>query len=75
MYSAAYRPSAVAFDEAGTRAFAVSQDGITVVALDQSAPAVVKNIKLGDVANDPAVHQDVQITPDGSYALRKEAIA
>jgi DNA-binding beta-propeller fold protein YncE len=64
-----YRPSALAFDQKGTRAFAVTQDGITVIALDGVKPAVVKNIKLGDgLASDPQ-HQDVAITPDGSYAL------
>lgn len=64
-----YRPSAMAFDTATSRAFAVTQDGITVISLSQGAPAVVKNIKLGQVANEGAVHQDVAITPDGSYAL------
>src|SRR5262249_13886500 len=64
-----YRPSAMAFDAAASRAFAVTQDGITVISLDQGAPAVVKNIKLGDINGGAPVHQDVVITPDGSYAL------
>ncbi len=64
-----YRPVAMAFDAAGTRAFAVTQDGVSVVALDGAEPQVIKNIGLTD---DPAVDvgtPDVSITPDGSYAL------
>ena len=64
-----YRPVAVAFDQAETRAFAITQDGISVVALDGSAPVVVKNIKLTDMPSPDATTRDVAITPDGSYAL------
>jgi len=64
-----YRPVAVAFDSAQTRAFAITQDGITVVALDGSAPTVIKNIKLSDQPTGDANARDVAITPDGSYAL------
>lgn len=64
-----YRPVAVAFNTAGTRAFAVTQDGITAVSLDGAEPAVTQNIKLSDKPADDATTRDVEITPDGSYAL------
>lgn len=64
-----YRPVAVGFDAAGARAFAVTQDGISVVSLTGGPAAVVKNIKLSDQPADPAQTSDVAITPDGSYAL------
>jgi hypothetical protein len=64
-----YRPVAIAYDTAGTRAFAVTQDGITVVSLDSAQPAVTKNIKLSDKPVDDATTRDVAITPDGSYAI------
>jgi DNA-binding beta-propeller fold protein YncE len=71
-----YRPVAVAFDAAGQRAFAVTQDGISVVALTGGSPAVVKNIGLGDSPSAPATTRDVSITPDGAHALvRREGQA
>ena len=63
-----YRPSAIGFDKDAKRAFAVTQDGITVISLDGAAPAVTKNIKLGNGLMG-AVGRDVAITPDGGYAL------
>ena len=70
-----YRPVAMAFDAASQRAFAVTQDGVTVVSLlDPSGPAVVKNVALGDTMGETT--RDVSITPDGSYALvRREGDA
>lgn len=64
-----YRPVAVAFSKDGNRAFAVTQDGVTVVALNGGSPKVVKNIALGDTPSEPATTRDVSITPDGAYAL------
>jgi DNA-binding beta-propeller fold protein YncE len=66
--SVGYRPVAVGFDAAADRAFAVTQDGISVVALDGAAPAVIKNIALTDKPSGAGT-TDVSITPDGSYAL------
>lgn len=66
-----YRPSALGFDSAGKHAFAVTQDGITVISLD-GAPAVTKNIKLGSGVAEGAVTQDVSITPDGALALLRQ---
>ncbi|HZF49032.1 MAG TPA: hypothetical protein VE093_10305 [Polyangiaceae bacterium] len=64
-----YRPVAVAFNTTSTRAFAVTQDGITAVSLEGAEPAVAQNIKLSDKPADDATTRDVEITPDGSYAL------
>lgn len=64
-----YRPVAVAFDEAAQRAFAVTQDGISVIALTGGPPAVIKNINLGDTMAEPATSRDVSITPDGAYGV------
>ncbi|MBK8257291.1 MAG: hypothetical protein IPK82_32030 [Polyangiaceae bacterium] len=64
-----YRPVTIGFDAESKKAFAVSQDGITVIGLDQPAPSVIKNIKLGGGPSTEAVGQDVAITPDGAYAL------
>lgn len=64
-----YRPVAVAFNTTSTRAFAVTQDGITAVSLEGAEPAVTQNIKLSDKPADDATTRDVEITPDGSYAL------
>jgi DNA-binding beta-propeller fold protein YncE len=64
-----YRPVAVAFDQAGQRAFAVTQDGVSVIALTGGSPMVVKNVALSDKPADMAGTSDVSITPDGAYAL------
>lgn len=64
-----YRPVAMAFDADSKKAFAVTQDGITVVDLGGAAPAVVKNIKLGSVPEGAPTTNDVAITPDGTFAL------
>jgi len=64
-----YRPVAVAFDSAETQAFAITQDGISVVSLQAAAPKVVKNIKLSDQPVGDASTRDVAITPDGAHAL------
>ncbi|MEZ4314575.1 MAG: hypothetical protein R3F14_41705 [Polyangiaceae bacterium] len=64
-----YRPVAMGFSADAKRAFAVTQDGITVIGLDGGSPAVIKNIDLGTSLSDSAVHEDVSITPDGALAL------
>ncbi|MFO0658684.1 MAG: hypothetical protein U0165_02460 [Polyangiaceae bacterium] len=70
-----YRPVALAFDASSKQAFAVTQDGVTVISLE-GTPAVVRNIPLSDSIDDSSVGRDVSITPDGSYALvRREGVA
>ena len=71
-----YRPVAVAFDDAATRAFAVTQDGVTIVDLLGDEPAVVGNVPLSDDPLENASTRDVAITPDGRWALvRREGVA
>jgi hypothetical protein len=63
-----YRPSSISFDAKSGRAFAVTQDGVSVVALDApGGPAVIKNIAYAPVP--PKLAPEVTITPDGAYAL------
>lgn len=64
-----YRPVKVAFGSNGTRAFAVTQDGVSVVDLTGSAPLVTGNFPVSTDPNDNPGTRDVSITPDGSYAL------
>ncbi len=64
-----YRPVAIGFDQASQRAFAVTQDGITVIELDGQTPTVSKNIKLTDQPVSDVTTRDVEITPDGTLAL------
>jgi hypothetical protein len=64
-----YRPVKVAFASDDTRAFAVTQDGISVIDLTLATPLVVANYATStDPLNDPGTH-DVSFTPDGAYAL------
>ena len=63
-----YRPFSITFDAASGRAFAVTEDGVSVVDLGApQGPAVIKNIAYSDPP--PLLAPDVSITPDGAYAL------
>jgi DNA-binding beta-propeller fold protein YncE len=64
-----YRPVAVAYDASEARMFAVTQDGISVIALDAAMPSVVKNVALSSDPTDDTTTRDVAITPDGKLAL------
>jgi len=64
-----YRPVTLAFASDGKHAFAVTQDGVSVVDLTGAAPVVTKNFPLSTDPNDDPGTRDVSITPDGSYAL------
>lgn len=64
-----YRPVAVAFDEDGHRAFAVTQDGITVIDLEDDEPQVEENVALSEDPLEDTLTRDVAITPDGALAL------
>ncbi len=71
-----YRPLSMGYDAASKRAFAVTQDGVSIVDLGGSEPVVVKNVALGADPLEDASHRYVSITPDGSYALvRREGQA
>ena len=72
-----YRPAAVAFAADGARAFAVTEDGISVVELAAvGGPQVTKNVALTDDPTEPADTRDVSVTPDGRLAVvRREGSA
>lgn len=65
-----YRPVAVSFSADEAQAFAVSQDGISVI--DMNAAGGPSAAKLVPITADPLGDngsRDVTITPDGGYAL------
>lgn len=71
-----YRPVKIGFSADSSQAFAVTQDGVSVVSLVAGpTPVVTKNVTTSDnPAEDPGT-RDVSITPDGSLALiRREGI-
>jgi DNA-binding beta-propeller fold protein YncE len=68
--SVGYRPVAMSFSADETTAYAVTQDGISVVELD--APGGPQAIKVVAISDDPLEDpgtRDVTVTPDGAYAL------
>ncbi|MCA9592270.1 MAG: hypothetical protein KC776_03140 [Myxococcales bacterium] len=68
--SVGYRPTKITFDANETRAFAVTEPGISVVALPSSGePSVDSLIEVTDDPLENPASRDVTITPDGSYAL------
>ncbi len=71
--SVGYRPVAVAFTADETRAFAVTQDGISVMDLTAQAPSALKLTPISSNPLDDTLAQDVEITPDGAYALVRDS--
>ena len=67
--SIGYRPVELAFSGDDKRAFAVTQDGVSVVDLAGSSPQVTNNFPLSNDPNDDPGTRDVSITPDGAFAL------
>jgi hypothetical protein len=63
-----YRPTAFAFDAAGSHAFGITQDGISVVDL---APGAVRLSRLVSLPSSSRTQPDVSVTPDGSRALAR----
>ncbi len=64
-----YRPVSVGFTKDGTRAHAVTQDGVSIIDLTGSSPLVVKNVAISDDPLEDPGTRDVSVTPDGAYAL------
>ena len=63
-----YRPVSISFAADSSKAFAVTEDGVSVIALGQGA--VVDTVPLGAAgATDPEDTHDVSITPDGRLAV------
>jgi hypothetical protein len=67
--SVGYRPVLLSYDDEGTRLFAVTQDGITIVDLEGAEPAVAANVPLTDDPLEDVTTRDVAITPNGELAL------
>lgn len=63
-----YRPARIGFTSDNTRAFAVTQDGISIVDL-AATPLVTKNVAISDAPLADPGSRDVEVTPDGAWAL------
>lgn len=66
--SVGYRPSQIAFDAKEEHAFVVTEAGMSVIDLGDS-PAPVSLLPLSDDPVDDAAARDVNVTPDGGYAV------
>ena len=75
--SVGFRPVAVAFAADGAHAFAVTQDGISVVDVHAAGgPKQIKNVHVTDDPTENADTRDVSITPNGAIAvIRREGSA
>ena len=75
--SAGFRPVSVTFAADGGKAFAVTEDGITVVELGApGGPRVSKNVIITDDPTEDADTRDVSLTPSGGLAVvRREGSA
>jgi hypothetical protein len=63
-----YRPVSISFSADASQAFAVTEDGVSVVALAKGA--VVDTVPLGpNGVTDPEDTHDVSVTPDGTLAV------
>jgi DNA-binding beta-propeller fold protein YncE len=70
--SVGFKPRGVQFTSDGKRAFVITEDGISVLdfaALD-TGPKILPLVTLGDSLSD-AQSIDVQVTPDGAFALAR----
>lgn len=70
--SVGYRPRAVQFSRDGQRAFVITEDGISVIdlAVTDDRPTIANQITLGDKVGE-ATSTDVQIVPDGTFAIAR----
>ncbi|HEX2690006.1 MAG TPA: YncE family protein [Kofleriaceae bacterium] len=70
-----FRPRAVAFDAAGTRAYAITEDGVSVIDLvdaTEHEPRIVPPIPVADPGTAPE-DVEVQIVATGGYAAVRQA--
>ncbi len=68
--SVGYRPTRVFVSSDEKRAFAVTEPGITVIELDAGlGPYVSQDIPVTDDPLENPASRDVNVTPDGAYAL------
>jgi hypothetical protein len=74
--TAGFRPVSVGFAADGSKAFAVTADGISVIELGASGPHVSKNVIISDDPTEDVDTRDVSLTPNGALALvRREGAA
>ena len=65
-----FRPVSVSFSSDERRAFAVTEDGVSILTLDGAGgPLVGANVALGDDPTASADTRDVSITADGRFAV------
>ena len=69
-----YRPVSITFSSDGRRAFAVTEDGVSVIGLPgpTGSVAVVREISLSANPNESADTRDVSVTSDGRAVVRRE---
>jgi hypothetical protein len=65
--SVGYRPNRIFFQDDESRAFVVSEPGISIIELGSGEPSVSSDVALSESPNDKAL--DVSVLPDGSSAL------
>jgi len=68
--SVGYRPVAVSFSADESHAYAITQDGVSVI--DLTSPQGPQSAKLVPISKDPFEDpdtRDVSVTPDGAYAF------
>lgn len=67
-----FRPRDVAFSSDGTRAFVVTEDGVSVLdfaEVEKNGPGIARLVSFGGSVDQK--NADVAITPDGKYALAR----
>lgn len=67
--SVGYRPVAVGFTIAGSRAYAVTQDGVALIDVSSAPPVVTRNVPISDNPLEDPGTRDVSVTPSGDYAF------
>lgn len=63
-----YRPVSITFAQDGSEAYAVTQDGISVVGMGDT-PKVVRNLAIAASPLEDPGTRDVSVTPNGAYAF------
>ncbi|MGE3668593.1 MAG: YncE family protein [Polyangiaceae bacterium] len=67
--SVGYRPERIFFSDDESRAFVISEPGISVIELDELGPRVTRQVEVTDDPLENPASRDVTITADGSIAL------
>ncbi|MEZ4373710.1 MAG: hypothetical protein R3B07_23015 [Polyangiaceae bacterium] len=67
--SVGYRPERIFFSDDESRAFVISEPGISVIELDELGPRVTRQVEVTDDPLENPASRDVTVTADGSIAL------